>query len=136
MSRDWTPCELRAAQKQFNIPNLADMEWIIHIEGQEDKPLYSEADIALAHTYNQLGLWGFDFLRECVRIGVLSNEKGQQIIQSIEDYYNGADLDNKELREKVDLWYEGQLEPGYDLYNNNLELANYIKTILNHDVEL
>lgn len=134
MSRDWTPYETRMVQKQYNIPNPVDRGWVIRI-GEKEKPLFSEEDIELAHTYAQLGLWGFDFLRSCKRNGVLADEYGQQIIQSIEDYFNGAELENKELREKVDLWYNGELEPGYDLSDNNWALADYIRSLIKEDVE-
>ncbi|MEE3344394.1 MAG: hypothetical protein VZS44_09910 [Bacilli bacterium] len=135
MSRDWTPYETRMVQKQYNIPNPVDCGWVIHIGEENEKPLFSEEDIELAHTYAQLGLWGFDFLRSCKRNGVLADEYGQQIIQSIEDYFNGAELENKELREKVDLWYNGELEPGYDLSDNNWALADYIRSLIKGEVE-
>lgn len=133
MSRDLTPKELDMLQKTYNMPNLVDT-MMIKLSNQPDeeaKPLYSDEQKELAHKYPRLGMFGFDFLNHCREQGILSKEKGQEIIQTIEDYFNGKTIEDKELQEKTILWYEGNFCPGYYQDDNTIEFAFYIKELVN-----
>ena len=46
-------------------------------------------------------MFGGDLVNCCQDIGVFSSEKGYQIIQAIEDYFNGKEMEDKELLEKT-----------------------------------
>lgn len=124
MSRDLTPKECDYIQKTYSMPNFTN----VYVEENGEKIyMYSEEDRALANKYPRLGTFGFDLLSHCQQNGVVSSDKGQVILQKIEDYFNGKDIDDKELAENTQKWYEGKYCPGYYMNDNNAEFAAYLK---------
>ena len=121
MSRDLTPREVHWMQKQHPL-NIAEIK--ICYNGQE-MPLYSEEDIALSRKYPNVGLFGFDMLRLCKDI--LSTEQGQELMNKVESCFSGS-CDDRKLYEKTMAWYDGQLEPGYYMENNNIAFADYLRS--------
>jgi len=127
MSRDWSPKELNMAQKHFKMGNLVDGLVFVGTDGVET-PFYTPEEIALSHKYTQLGMFGFDLLLMCKENGTLSSEKGKQLIEQIDNYFKGIEIEDTDLKEKTELWYNGQLVPGYYLEHNNMEFADYLKS--------
>ena len=127
MSRDWTPKELRYFQQKFNLPNMTE-NLVLNINGEE-MPAYSEEQKEMGRRYPTLNMFGFDMLNECLKNGVYHSEEGRSLMQQVEDYFCEKEI-NKKLAEKVQLWYEGKLCPGTYMDNNNLALADYLKSLL------
>ena len=121
MSRDLTPREVHIIQRQHPL-DVAEIK--ICYNGQE-MPLYPEEDIALSRKYPNVGLFGFDMLRLCKDI--LSTEQGQELMNKVESCFSGS-CDDRKLYEKTMAWYEGQLEPGYYMENNNIAFADYLRS--------
>ena len=127
MSRDLTPKELRMILKANNITeNLIDLQVVLP-DGTMSQ-VYSDEDKAIHHKYPTLSVFGGDLIDCCQDIGVFSSEEGSQLIKTIEDYFNGKELEDKELLEKTLLWYDGQFCPGHYMDNNNREFAEYLKS--------
>lgn len=127
MSRDLTPKELRMLLKANNITeNLVDLQVVLP-DGTMSQ-VYSDEDKAIHHKYPTLSVFGGDLIDCCQDIGVFSSEEGSQLIKTIEDYFNGKELEDKELLEKTLLWYDGQFCPGHYMDNNNREFAEYLKS--------
>ena len=128
MSRDLTPKELRMMQKAMNITDdVVDTLKIVNPDGSETD-VYSDEDKAIHHKYKTISIFGGDLINCCQNIGVFSSEEGCQLIQTIEDYFNGKEMEDKELLEKTLLWYDGQFCPGHYMDNNNREFADYLKS--------
>ena len=50
------------------------------------------------------------------------------LLHQLEDYLtNDTEIPDKELLEKVKLWYDGKLEPGYCLEDNDMALVRVIQ---------
>lgn len=126
MSRDLTPKELRIMQKATNMENLVDT-FMITI-GDKTMPAYTDEQRELAHAYPSLGHFGFDMLNVCRTNGVYSSEEGKKLLQKLEDYFNGIEIDDKELADNAQKWYEGNFCPGYYMNDNNSEFAAYLKS--------
>ncbi|MBQ8218419.1 MAG: hypothetical protein IJZ79_01380 [Bacilli bacterium] len=126
MSRDLTPKELDIITKNNTMPNLVDT-LTIKI-GETNMPAYSEEQKELAHTYPKLGRFGFDMLNSCRLNGVYSNEDGKKLLQKLEDYFNNIDINDRELSEAAQAWYEGVYCPGYYMNDNDSEFAAYLKS--------
>lgn len=126
MSRDLTPKELDILIKTTNAPNIVDT-LTIKI-GEETMPVYSEEQKELSHLYPRLGRFGFDLLVECKNIGLCSTENGKNLLQKVEDYFNNIELEDKELANSIQSWYEGTFCPGYYMNDNNSEFALYLKS--------
>lgn len=127
MSRDLTPKELRMLLKANNITeNLIDLQVVLP-DGTMSQ-VYSDEDKAIHHKYPTLNVFGGDLIDCCHDIGVFSSEEGCQLIKTIEDYFNGKELEDKEFLEKTLLWYDGQFCPGHYMDNNNREFAEYLKS--------
>lgn len=126
MSRDWTPQMIHESTKIYpDLANLTDT-LMIQVEG-EYKPLYSDEQKELAHKYPNLGIFGFDFLMDCRKLGVFKVELGHQIVQLIEDIFSNGSIDDKELYDVTMKWYKGELANAYYMEENNLEFAKYVK---------
>lgn len=127
MSRDLTPKELQMILKANNITeNLIDLQVVLP-DGTMSQ-VYSDEDKAIHHKYPTLSVFGGDLIDCCQDIGVFSFEEGCQLIKTIEDHFNGKELEDKELLEKTLLWYDGQFCPGHYMDNNNREFAEYLKS--------
>ncbi len=126
MSRDWTPKEFDMVNKQFEHPSMVDMGWVIHIDGQEDRPMYNREQIDLAHAYPNLGRFGLDFLFNCLKRGYTKSPKGQKILREIEDYFDGKEPGDERLKETTKMWYEGKLEPGRYMDRNNEAFVDFV----------
>lgn len=126
MSRSLTPKELDNLLKFSNVPNLINTLTITI----EDKlmPVYDNIQIEMANAYPKLGKFGFDMLNYCRLNGVYFNEDGKQLLQKIENYFNNIDIDDKELADAAQRWYEGIFCPGYYMNDNNSEFAAYLKS--------
>ena len=127
MSRDWKPYEWDLAHKE--IPQLDPLNNNITIKyNGEEKPLHDEEEFELFKTYSHLRLCGLDFLLRCKYEGITDSEKGRQILHEVENILNHEIKEEyRDLADKVDLWYQGQLVPGHYMDNNNEELVSYIK---------
>lgn len=126
MSRDLTPKELRQLQKATKMENLVDTLTITI--GDKTMPAYNDEQRELAHAYPSLGHFGFDMLNICRSNGVYSSEDGKKLLQKLEDYFNGIDIDDKELKDAAQSWYEGTFSPGYYMNDNDSEFAAYLKS--------
>lgn len=129
MSRDLTPMELDYVQKTNNMPNIADS--LVNADGSY---VYTEEQREMSHRCTRLGMFGFDFLVCCKEDGILNSDTGKELIQQIEDYFNGAEIE-KELAETTQKWYEGQLEPGYHMYRNDEAFVEYIRLKINNQLK-
>lgn len=125
MSRDWTPQQLDYVQKTMDMPNLNVSLQLVLPDGSTE-PFYSEEDIALSLKYPHLGRFGFDMLNCCRQIGVLSSKEGENLIQQVENSFNG-EIEDLDLYQKTQLWYTGEFCPGYYMDGNNTEFAQYLK---------
>lgn len=123
MSRDWTPkiVDMMVDEEQQRM-----VENMVVVIGDKKYPMYEKEDIELSHRYKKLGKCGFDFLMICKDMGVCSNDYGVQILQQIEDILNNNPVDDADLTEKTNLWYEGKLEPGCYMDANNQAFADYV----------
>lgn len=92
--------------------------------------MISDEQKELAHLYPKLSNIGFDMLDMCRRNGVCDSEKGRELLQKIESYFKGQELDDKELQANVQAWYEGTFCPGFFMNDNNSEFANYLKSLI------
>lgn len=128
MSRDLTPKELRMILKANNITdNFVDNLKAVLPDGTTAQ-VYSDEDRTIHHEYPALSMFGGDLINCCQYIGVFSSEEGCQIVQTIEDYFNSKEMEDKELLEKTLLWYDGQFCSGHYMDNNNREFAEYLKS--------
>ena len=125
MSRDLTPKELDYLIQQNNLPNLTESLTITY--GDKTMPAYNDEQIAISKTYARIGRFGFDMLMKCRNIGMFSSDEGKATIQSVEDYFNGKELKDKEFANKIELWYNGEFSPGYYMENNDEEFAEFLK---------
>lgn len=126
MSRDLTPKELDFIQKQSSFSNLID-NLVITI-GDRTMPAYSDEQRAMAHAYPKLSNFGFDMLNNCRLNGVYMSEDGKRLLQKVEDYFNGIDIEDKELKDAAQSWYEGTFCPGYYMNDNDSEFAAFLKS--------
>ena len=127
MSRDLTPQMIHESTKIY--PDLANLVNNLMIEYKgETKPAYSDEQKELAHKYPNLGIFGFDFLMNCRKLGVFKVELGHQIVQLIEDIFSNGSIDDKELYDVTIKWYKGELVDGYYMEENDLEFAKYVKS--------
>lgn len=124
MSRDLTPKEVDMIATDDARKSIESMT--LFYNGVE-KPLYSEEQIEISHRYNNLGRFGFDFLMECRKLGILSSEKGKAIIKKIDDSFSGGTIEDKELYDMTIQWYEGRLVSSPDMTYNDIEFAEYVK---------
>ena len=128
MSRDLTPRELDTIQKRMNMPNIVDDLVLVNADGTES-PAYSNEDKILSHRYPKLGMFGFDMLSECRDNGVFDSKIGCEIVQQIEDHFNGKEISDIDLRNKVIAWYDGTLQPGHYMTENTQAMADYITNL-------
>ena len=128
MSRDLTPRELDVFITINKLPNIVDS--LIISNNGEAKPAYSNQEKELSHQYKKLGRFGFDLLLCCRDIGILSSDKGKELIQVIEDHFSGQLIQTKELADNVNKWYNGEYSGGCNMRNNDLEFAQYLKHLI------
>lgn len=135
MSRDWTPKEWDIVHQQdpglrkhFN--NIA----IIDKDGNEF-PLTTEPEKEQFEQFPKLNLIGNSLLVMCYNEGILNSTIGNKIVRMIENILCGVNYgsDFKEFEEKVNLWYNGQLDPGYYMDNNNSALLEEIKSLIKNN---
>lgn len=137
MSRDLTPKELDQLQKMYNLPNIVETMKVSIGDLEQDvycleRDMYNEEQKILVRTYPRLGMFGFYFLELCRCVGILSNERGLNLIQEIENYFaNGENMSDPILQDKVIAWYEGKLCSGYYMAQNTEELVHIIIQQLN-----
>lgn len=96
--------------------------------------MYSDEQKELAHQYPKLSKFGIYMLEVCRQNGVYSSEKGRELLKKIESYLNGQELDDKELQNNVQAWYEGTFCPGYFVNDNDSEFANYLKRLISNKI--
>jgi hypothetical protein len=82
----------------------------------------------LVYIYPKLSKIGYDMLYICKQIGVYSSEDGKKLLQKIEDYFNGQDIEDKELASNAQRWYEGTFSKGYYMNDNDSTFAEYLKS--------
>ena len=126
MSRELTPKELEYIQKYYNIPNIVDS--LVTQIGDTIMPTYTDEQKELAHRYPNLGMFGFDLLDACRGNGLYSNENGKSLLQQIENYFSGINIEDKELASAAQAWYEGVFSNGYYMNDNNSLFADYLKS--------
>lgn len=130
MSRDLTPRELDMLQKETKCGNIA-LDLKIKI-GDKEIDYYSNEDKDLILAYSKLGMFGVDFLFKCKNKGILSTKLGKSYVDEVEKVLNGEDIPYKEFKETILDWYNGKLEPGYDMAYNNEALVEFIMNMLYH----
>lgn len=128
MSVDLTPKELDNLQRSKNIPNIV-MSLTRQI-GDKMVPAYSDKQKELASRYPKLGMFGFDMLNRCMNNGVYQDEKGKALLQQLENYFNGQEIEDKELANNAQQWYEGNFCPGFYMNDNDCEFADYLKSLI------
>lgn len=132
MSRDWTPKEWDIVHMQdpglkdhFNNISLVDKNGnTIPLTTQEQKEQFEQ--------YSKLNLIGNAFLNLCDMEGIFSIKHGPDVIRMVENILLGVNYGSnlKEFEEKVQLWYDGQLEPGYYMDENDNALLEEVKYII------
>lgn len=128
MSRDWTPKEWDMVHKEM--PQLRDTfnSPIIIKYNDEEKLLNTQEELDNFALYPKLNLVGREYLQLCLDNGLFNSENGRKVIQLVEDILtNNSNSNNKEFEEKVKLWYNGKLNPGHYMDENNQAL--YEETI-------
>ena len=96
--------------------------------------MYSDEQKELAHQYPKISQFGLNMLEVCRQNGVYSSEKGRELLEKIESYFNGQELEDKELQYNVQAWYEGTFCPGYFVNDNDSEFANYLKRLISNKI--
>ena len=136
MSRDWPPRMILESTKIYpELAKLTDTLMLVEKNG-DTTPMYSDEEKEIAHKYYNLGICGFDVLMDCKRLGVFKSEKGQQLMQQIEDIIANNTSEDRELEEITKKWFNGQLEPGYYMDDNNEAFVQYIKNKLDKEIDI
>ena len=104
---------------------------LIDSEGNE-VPLISKEQKEQFEQFPKLNLVGNSFLNMCSNEGVLNSNIGNKVVRMIENILLGTNYGSnfKEFEEKVNLWYNGELDPGYYMDNNNEALIEETKNIM------
>lgn len=89
---------------------------------------YSDIQKEFAKEFPNLGIFGFNFLNVCRKYGINKNPDGLEYLHRIENYFNGEPLCNSELEAKVTRWYDGDLSSCFDMEENDILLAKYLKS--------
>ena len=131
MSRDWTPHEFEMVAKQLGWEVNPALNAIWETKDKNGNwvktPYFSEDEKVIMNEFPKLSVIGGDFLAHCMRKGIYANEYGKQILHWLEDYFaNGTEIPDTKLQETAKLWYDGQLEPGYDLSGNHSAFERFI----------
>ena len=132
MSRDWTPKEWDIVHQQDpGLRNHFNNLVLIDSEGNE-VPLISKEQKEQFEQFPKLNLVGNSFLNMCSNEGVLNSNIGNKVVRMIENILLGTNYGSnfKEFEEKVNLWYNGELDPGYYMDNNNEALIEETKNIM------
>ena len=129
MSRDWTPREWDIVHKAD--PCLRDMIGkVVFIADDGTKTsLTSEKELMAYKMFPHLKLVGLDIIAMCAKNGILDTEDGLAIVGRIEDILNGKE-DDSDFAEKVRSWYDGELQPGYYMTENNHALFDLILMVM------
>lgn len=128
MSRDWTPKELHMVQKEMNMTESI-VNNLYHVDKDGNRiPFFPAESIETNNKYKTVGMFGGDLIDACLKLGLFNTEEGCQLFQQIEDYFNGKEIEDKELLDKTIAWYEGNLSPGYYMDDNNNAFAEYLKS--------
>ena len=127
--RDRTPKELHMKSKESTIPNITDT--LCKIIGGQKIMIYSDEDRAISHTYPNFSSCGLDVLLNCQSF--TKSNAGLQILEDIENHLSGIEIEDRELREKIDQWYVGNLS--YRMDNNNYEFEKYLKSKLKRMID-
>lgn len=78
--------------------------------------------------YPKLSSIAEDLLKMCKSNGVYDNELGKNVLQKLEDHFNGIEIDDKDLADAASAWYEGTFCPGFYMNDNDSEFADYLKS--------
>ena len=132
MSRDWTPKEWDIVHQQD--PGLREhFNNFVYVDPDGNEiPIVSKEQKEQFESFPKLNLIGNSFLNMCSNEGILNSPVGNKVIRMIENILNGVNYGSefKEFEEKVNLWYDGQLDPGYYMDNNNEALVEETKNII------
>ena len=132
MSRDWTPKEWDIVHQQDpGLRNHFNNLVLIDSDGNE-VPLISKEQKEQFEQFPKLNLVGNSFLNMCSNEGILNSNIGNKVVRMIENILLGTNYGSnfKEFEEKVNLWYNGELDPGYYMDNNNEALIEETKNIM------
>lgn len=122
MGRDWTPREWdKHPVCRFMIDGVA---WID--DDGNKYPAISDKKRKAYEMFPHLKLVGLGIIQLCEENGILDTEKGLAAIGCVEDIINGK-KENSDFAEKVRLWYDGKLCPGYYLDDNDKALFHLIE---------
>lgn len=133
MSRDLTPHEWQISYKEIfksNTNICLDTVWVTTNEdGTETRtPMVSDEEKVVFGEFPTLSCIGYQFLIMCMESHIHTDEYGNVLLRQLEDYLtNNTEIPDKELLEKVKLWYDGKLEPGHYLEDNNMALVRVIQ---------
>ena len=127
MSRDMTPKDLHMFQRAMNMKNnVVDSLYRINPDGSHTYA-WSDEERAIHHKYPTVSMFGGALIDACNRNGLFSTEEGQQLFSQIEDYFNGKEIEDKDLLDKTIDWYNGELCSGYYMDGNTNAFAEYLK---------
>ena len=132
MSRDWTPKEWDIVHQQDpGLRNHFNNLVLINSDGNE-VPLISKEQKEQFEQFPKLNLVGNSFLNMCSNEGILNSNIGNKVVRMIENILLGTNYGSnfKDFEEKVNLWYNGELDPGYYMDNNNEALIEETKNIM------
>jgi hypothetical protein len=133
MSRDLTPHEWQLSYKEIfkRDTNIClNTVWVTKNEdGTETRtPMVSDEEKVVFGEFPTLSCIGYRFLIMCMKRHIHTNEYGNVLLHQLEDYLtNDTEIPDKELLEKVKLWYDGKLEPGHCLEDNDMALVRVIQ---------
>ncbi len=128
MSRDLTPKEFDIITKENGEEYCGILDIVMYNENSDEgTPMFSDDEKIKIKSLPTLSRIGIGFLTKCISNGVYNDEKGHNILQQLENYFNnGSDIEDKELLETAKLWYEGQLVPGHYMNDNTDQFATFI----------
>ena len=97
--------------------------------------MYNDEEKSIKHTYYNISRVGMNLLIICKNLGITSNDRGKKILNEVDTYLGGTAINNKELANNTQKWYEGVFCPGYYMNDNDSEFAYYLKKLMNsHEV--
>jgi len=90
--------------------------------------LYNINEEQLKTLYPNLSKFGLNMLHCCDLNGLLNDEKGKQLLNKVEDYFNNIESDDEELNKAIKQWYDGVFCQGFFMNDNDSEFAKYLKS--------
>lgn len=93
------------------------------LKNSDGKYVYSRKVRDLVKQFPMLALCSCNIYVTLVKENLIFND----VVKQVEDILNNRPCDNKKLVEMTNLWYNGELVPGYYMDANTEEFLKYIK---------